>query len=86
MGILLDTTSNLDSAVEHLVITNRLSLFALNHRYVELRIMDVKIHCDLFNTLVHSIASHACDVWVDSKKIETIEVVYRRFFKSLLGV
>jgi hypothetical protein len=36
--------------------------------------------------LVRSIASYAYEVWVDSKKIEAIEVVYRRFFKSLLGV
>jgi hypothetical protein len=40
--------------------------------------MDVKLRCDLFNTLVHSIASYAYEVWVDSKKIEVIEVVYQR--------
>jgi hypothetical protein len=48
--------------------------------------MDVKVRCDLFNTLVRSATSHACEVWVDSKKIEAIEIVYQRFFKSLLGV
>jgi hypothetical protein len=32
---------------------------------------------------VHSI-SYACEVWVDSKKIKMIEIVYRGFFKSLL--
>jgi hypothetical protein len=48
--------------------------------------MDVKLHCDLFNTLVRSTASYACEVWVDSKKIKAIEVVYRRFFNSLLEV
>jgi len=31
-------------------------------------------------------ASCACEVWVDSKKIEAIEVVYRGFLKSLFGV
>jgi hypothetical protein len=35
--------------------------------------MDVKLRCDL---LVHSIASYVCEVWVDSRKIEAIEVVY----------
>jgi hypothetical protein len=48
--------------------------------------MDVKLHCDLFNTLVRSITSYAYEVWVDSKKIEAIELVYRRFLKSLLGM
>jgi hypothetical protein len=48
--------------------------------------MDVKLHCDLFNTLVCSTTSYACEVWVDSKKIKAIEVVYRRFLKALLGV
>ncbi len=86
LGILLDTTSNLDSAMEHLVATSRRSLFALNFRCAELRIMDVKLRCDLFNTLVRSTASYACEIWVDSKKIKAIEVVYRGFLKSLLGV
>ncbi len=72
--------------MEHLAAASRRSLFALNRRCAELRVMDVKLHCDLFNTLVHSTASYACEVWVDSKKIEAIEIVYRGFFKSLLGV
>ncbi len=84
LGILLETTSNLNSAVEHLAVANKCSLFTLNHRCVELHIMDIKICCDLFNTLVHSIARYACEVWVDSKKIKVIEIVYRGFFKSLL--
>jgi hypothetical protein len=86
LGILFEITSNLESAVEHLVVASRRSLFTLNRRCAELCIMDIKLCCDLFNMLVHSIASYACEVWVDSKKIEAIEVVYRRFLKSLLRV
>jgi len=86
MWILLKTTPNLDNAVEHLATANKHSLFALNRRCAELHIMDVKLRCDLFNMLVHSIASYACEVWVDSKKIEAIEVVYRGFLKSLFRV
>jgi len=86
LGILLETTPNLDSAMEHLVSPSRCSLFALNRRCAKLRIMDVKLRYDLFNTLVRSTASYACEIWVDSKKIEAIEVVYRGFFKCLLGV
>jgi hypothetical protein len=82
LGILLETTLNLDIAMEHRTTASRCSLFALNLRCVELCIMDIKLHNDLFNTLVHSITSYACEFWVDSKKIEAIEVVYRRFFKS----
>jgi hypothetical protein len=48
--------------------------------------MDIKLCCDLFNTLIHSATSYACEVWVDSKKIKAIEVMYRRFLKSLLRV
>jgi hypothetical protein len=76
LGILLETTPNLDNAVEHLAVASRCSLFALNRRCAELCIMDVKLCSNLFNTLVRSIASYACEVWVDSKKIEVIEVVY----------
>jgi hypothetical protein len=86
LRILLETTLNLDSAMEHLTVANRRSLFALNRHCAELHIMDVKLRCNLFNTLVCSTASYACEVWVDSKKIEAIEIVYRGFFKSLLGV
>ncbi len=77
LGILLESTSNLDNAVEHLVAASRCLLFALNRRCAKLRIMDVKLCCNLFNTLVHFTVSYACEVWVDSKKIEAIEVVYR---------
>jgi hypothetical protein len=86
LRILLETTSNLDSAMGHLVITNRCLLFTLNRCCAELRIMDVKLRCDLFNTLVRSTVSYACEVWVDSKKIKAIEVMYRGFLKSLLRV
>ncbi len=86
LGILLETTPNLDNALEHLATTSRCSLFALNCHCAELRIMDVKLCYNLFNTLVRSTTSYACEVWVDSKKIEAIEVVYRGFLKSLLGV
>jgi hypothetical protein len=86
LGIMFETTSNLDNVVEHLAATNRRSSFTLNRRFAKLCIMDVKLCCDLFNTLVHSTTNYACEVWVDSKKIEAIEVMYRRFFKSLLGV
>jgi hypothetical protein len=86
MGILLKTISNLDSVVKHLTPASKRSLFALNRRCAELRSMDVKLRCDLFNTLVRSTTSYACEVWVDFKKIKVIKVVYRRFFKSVLRV
>jgi hypothetical protein len=76
LGILLKTTPNLDSAMEHLVTVSRCSLFTLNRCCAELHIMDIKLHSDLFNTLVCSTTSYACEVWVDSKKIKVIEVVY----------
>jgi hypothetical protein len=86
LGILLETTPNLDNAMEHLVAISKYLLFALNRHCSELRIMDVKLHYDLFYTLVRSTTSYACEVWVNSKKIEAIEVMYQRFLKSLLGV
>jgi hypothetical protein len=76
----------MDSAMEHLAAANRRSLFALNHRCAKLHIIDVKLRCDLFNMLVCFTANYACEVWVDSRKIEAIEVVYRGFLKSLLKV
>jgi hypothetical protein len=66
MEILLETTPNLDSVVEHLATANRCSLFALNRHCMELHIMDVKLRCDLFNTFVRSTANYACEVWVNS--------------------
>ncbi len=64
---------NLDSVVEHLVAPSKRPLFMLNRRCVDLRIMNVKLHYDLFNMLVRSTTSYAFEVWVDSKKIEAIE-------------
>jgi len=83
VGILLETTSNLDNVMEHLATTSRHSLFTLSHHCAELRIINIKLCCDFFNMLVHSIASYACEVWVDSKKIKAIEVMYQGFLKSM---
>jgi hypothetical protein len=41
LGILFETTPNLNSVVEHLAAASRRSLFALNCRYAKLRIMDI---------------------------------------------
>jgi hypothetical protein len=70
LGILLETTSNLDMAVEQLAVANRRSLFELNRHCAELRIMDVKLCYNFFNMLVRSITRYVCEVWVDSKKIK----------------
>jgi hypothetical protein len=86
LGILLETTLNLDKEVEHLATASRRSLFALNYLYAELYIMDIKLCCDLFNMLERSTTNYACEIWVDSKKIEGIKVLYRKFFQSLFGV
>ncbi len=43
LGILLKTTPNLDSAMEHLTAINKRSLFALNRHYGKLCIMDIKL-------------------------------------------
>ncbi len=50
LEILLETTSNLDNVMEHLVVVSRRSLFTLNRHCAKLRIMDVKLRYDLFNT------------------------------------
>jgi hypothetical protein len=83
---MIETTPNLDSVVEPLAAASRCSLFALNHHCAELRIMDVKLRYDLFNMFMHSTTNYACEVWVDSKKIKAIGVVYQRFLNSLLRV
>jgi hypothetical protein len=62
LGILLETTPNLDNVVEHLATASRCSLFTLNHRCAKLLIMDIKLRYNLFNTLVCSTASYACEV------------------------
>jgi hypothetical protein len=85
LGIVFKTTLNLDNVVECFATSSRRLLFAFNRHYVELHIMDVKICCDLLNTLVRSTLSYAYEVWVHSKKIKII-VMYRGFFKSLLRV
>jgi hypothetical protein len=76
LGILLKTTPNLDNVMEHLTIANRRSLFTLNHLCAKLHIMDITLCYDLFNTLMRSTTIYACEVWVDSKKIKAIEVMY----------
>jgi hypothetical protein len=67
LGILLETISHLDSAVEHLIVASRRSLLALNRHCAELRIMDIKLRCDFFNTIVCSIAMPVKFGWIPRK-------------------
>ncbi len=76
LRILPKTSPNLDNVLEHLAITSKHLLFALNYYCAKLCIMDIKLHYDLVDMLVRSITRYACEVWGDSKKIEAIEIVY----------
>jgi hypothetical protein len=82
MGIFFDTTLNMDNVMEHLGVASTCSLFALNCCCAELRIMDIKLCCDLFNMLMHSTSNYAYGVWVDCKKIKVIEIMYRGFLDA----
>jgi hypothetical protein len=61
-------------------------VFALRHRCVEMRIFDPALQCQLFDALVKPVLSYGCEVWSDHMAREQLEVVYRTFLKSLLGV
>jgi len=50
LGVLLETTSNLDSVVQRQVAFSRHSLFVLNRRYIKLCIMDIKLCCDFLTS------------------------------------
>ncbi len=85
LGILLKTTSNLDRVVEHLVAASKRSLFTLNRRCAKLHIMDVKLCCDLFNTLVRSTTSYACEVWVVPRKQRLLKQCTKGFSSPCSG-
>jgi len=75
LGILLETTLNLECPACSGVSSSCLQAFAV---CTEPPLYEAMYYgrCDLFNMLVCSIASYAYEVWVDSKKIEAIEVTY----------
>ena len=60
-------------------------MFSLLKKIRHLQFPKPSLLCHLFDSLIHPIANHGCEVW-GYVKAEDLEVVHRRFCKFALGV
>ena len=59
----------------------------MRRRCAQLHITDPALQCKLFNSLVLTVLSYACEVWaVDQKASLAAEKLHRQFLKQLLHV
>jgi len=86
LGIELHRSGSLKTDVEHLAAAGQKAIFALRQRYVNLKINDPAIVCQLFDALVKSVLSYGCELWVDEPATKSLEAIHRSFLKSLLSV
>jgi hypothetical protein len=86
LGVELHGTKGMQATIQRLAMSRKKVVFALQRRCVELRIFDLALQCQLFNTLVKPVLSYGCEVWLDHWAREQLDVVHRAFLKSLLGV
>jgi len=82
----LHWSGSLKTAVEHLAVAGQRTVFALKRRFIDLKINDPAIMCQLFDALVKPVLSYGCELWVDEPATKSLEGIHRSFPKSLLGV
>jgi hypothetical protein len=76
-------------AIDKLTIAGKKALFALRRRCNDLSIIDPKVMCQLFNSLVRPLLSYACEVWtccIGVKGFQQVEQVHIMFLRGILGV
>jgi len=89
LGLELHSTRGMVITIDKLTAAGKKALFALRRRCIELSITDLKVMCQLFNSLVRPMLSYACEVWIGcigAKGLQQVEQVHRMFLRGILGV
>ncbi len=89
LGLELHSTRGMAVAIDKLTIAGKKALFALRHKCNDLSIIDSKIMCQLFDSLVCPVLSYACEVWTGctgAKGLQQAEQVHRMFLRGILEV
>jgi hypothetical protein len=76
-------------AIAKLTTAGKKALFALRRRCNDLSITNLEVMCQLFDSLVRSVLSYACEVWTGctrAKGLQQAEQVHRMFLRGILGV
>jgi len=67
LGLELHNTRGMVVAIDKLTTAGKKALFALRRRCSDLSIIDPKVMCQLFDSLVRLVLSYACEVWTVCK-------------------
>jgi hypothetical protein len=89
LGLELHSTRGMAIAIDKLIVAGKKGLFALRHRCNDLSIIDPKVMCRLFDSLVRPVLSYACKVWTGctgAKRLQQAEQVHRMFLRGILEV
>ena len=78
LGILLSDSSSLKPVISTLANQAQKAMFSLLKKIRHLQFPKPSLLCHLFDSLIHPIANHGCEVW-GYVKAEDLEVVHRRF-------
>ncbi len=89
LGLKLHSTRGMAVAIDKLTSAGKKALFALCRRCNDLSIRDPEVMCQLFNSLVCSVLSYACEVWTGctrAKGLQQAKQVHRMFLRGILRV
>jgi hypothetical protein len=89
LGVLFHRKGDFKAAVDVLAVAARKAMFGMMRRCVSMGITDIKLKCQLFDTLVLPVLSYGCEVWGTHYMIDGCEVfekVHRLFLRKVLGV
>ncbi len=89
LGLELHSTRGMAVAIAKLTAARKKALFALHRRCNDLSITDLKVMCQLFDSLVCPVLSYACEVWTcctGAKGLQQTEQIHRMLLRGILGV
>jgi hypothetical protein len=89
LGLELHSTKGMAVAIDKLTVVGKKALFALRRKCNDLSIIDSKVMCQLFDSLVRPVLSYACEVWTGCTRVKGLqqaEQVHRMFLRGILGV
>jgi hypothetical protein len=89
LGLKLHSIRGMAVTINKLTTARKKAPFALRRKCNDLSITNLKVMCQLFDSLVCPVLSYACEVWIGctrAKRLQQAEQVHKMFMRGILGV
>jgi len=87
LGLIFHQNCSFKLAIDTLLASARKATFGLHRQCANLRIINPRLKCQLFDALVYPILSYGCEIWGSNSLYgEDLERWHRQFMRQVLGL